>query len=149
MLAENQGSSLSDVMSNIALARALGFEGDAKAQLATAGDALRTIRDNRGAGCAEPEALQLIAEAHLALGQLVEARRAAAEATALTSERATYGYGILSYGSLARAQLALDEPASEVERTLDEYAAAIEYTGMRLFERELAELRALLPEGAQ
>ncbi len=82
------------------------------------------------------------------LGQLAEARRAAAEAAALTSERATYGYAISSYGSLARAQLALDEPASEVERTLDEYAAAIEHTGMRLFERELTELRALLPEGA-
>ena len=141
-LAENQGS-LSDVMSNVAL----GLEGDAKAQLATAGDALRTIRDNRDAGAAEPEALLLIAEAHLALGQLVEARRAAGEAAALTTERATYGYAILSYGSLARAQLALDEPVSEVERTLDVYAAAIEHTGMRVYERELAELRALLPKG--
>ena len=134
-------------MSNVALAHALGLEGDAKAQLATAGDALRTIRDNRDAGAAEPEALLLIAEAHLALGQLVEARRAAGEAAALTTERATYGYAILSYGSLARAQLALDEPVSEVERTLDVYAAAIEHTGMRVYERELAELRALLPKG--
>ena len=70
-------------------------------------------------------------------------------ATALTGERATYGYAILSYGSLARAQLALGEPASEVARTLDEYAAAIEYTGMRMCERELAELRARLPAGAR
>ncbi len=37
---------------------------------------------------------------------------------------------------------------SEVERTLDQYAAAVQHTGMRVFERELAELRAFLPEGS-
>jgi hypothetical protein len=149
-LAEAQGNpSISDVMSSLTLARALGFEGDAKAKLEIAGGALQMIRDLRDVGASEPEALELIAEAHLALGQVVEARRAAAEATALTAERGTYGYAISAYGSLARAQLALDEPMSEVERTLGEYAAAIQHTGMRVFERELAELRALLPEGAR
>ncbi len=146
-LAENQGG-LSDVMSSLTLARALGFEGKAEEQLATAGDALQRIRGNRDAGCAEPEALQLMADAHLGLGQLTEARRAAAEAAAMTGERKTYGYGMLSYGSLARAQLALDEPESQIARTLDDWAAAIEYTGMRMCERELADLRARLSERA-
>ncbi len=85
----------------------------------------------------------------MALGQAEDARRAAAEATALMTERGLYGRSLSAFGSLARAQLALDEPASEVERTLDEYAAAIRYTGMRVFERELAELRALLPEDSR
>jgi len=146
-LAENLGA-LSDVVSNLSLARALGFDGDAKAKLATAAGALRTIRDDGYATYAEPHALQLIAEAHLALEQLAEARDSAAEACALLGERATYSYALSSYGSLARAQLALEEPSSEVERTLDEYAAALQYTGARLYELELAELRALLRAGA-
>jgi hypothetical protein len=52
------------------------------------------------ARASEPEALQLVAEARLALGQPVEARRAAAEAIALMTERATYGYVISAYGAL-------------------------------------------------
>lgn len=48
-----------------------------------------------------------------------------------------------------RAQLALNEPASEVERTLDEFAAAIKLTGMRIFDRDLDELRTLLSERAR
>jgi len=34
----------------------------------------------------------------------------------------------------------------EVGRTLDAYAAAISHTGMRLYERELAELRTVLQQ---
>ena len=143
-LAEELGK-LADVMSRLTLARALGFEGDAKAKLETADDVLRTIRETRGAGSSEAEALQLVAEAHLALGQAEEARRAAAEATALMAERGAYGFSFPAFGALARAQLARSEPVSEVERTLDEYAAAIQHTGMRVFERELAELRAASP----
>ena len=98
-------------------------------------------------GFAEPEALQLMAEAYLALDRPAEARRAAAEAATLMTERATYGFGISCYGTLARVQLAQREAPSEVEGTLNEYAAAIEHTGMRLYEREVAELRALLQAG--
>ena len=82
----------------------------------------------------------------MALGQAQEARRAAAEATALMAERGIYGWSLPAFAALARAQLALDEPVSEVERTLDAYAAAIQHTGMRVFERELAELRTALQE---
>ena len=38
------------------------------------------------------------------------------------------------------------EPVSEVARTLDEYAGVTEQTGMHVYDRELAELRALLAE---
>ena len=74
--------------------------------------------------------------------------RSAARGAALTSERKSYYYGILTYSSLARAQLALDEPASEIERTLEEFSAAIEHTGMHSYDRHLAELRTLLAERA-
>jgi class 3 adenylate cyclase len=142
-VAENLGG-LSGVVSKLGLARALGFEGDANAKLEAAAEALQTIRDDRYASYAEPNALELIAEAHLALGQPQEARRAAAEATGLVGERATFAYALSCYGALARAQLALGEPRSQVEHTLDEYAAAIRHTGGRVFEPDLAELRALL-----
>ena len=112
----------------------------------TAGDVLQTIRETRGVGSLEAQALQLVAEAHLALGQAEEARRTAAEATALMAERGTYGWSLSAFGSLARAQLARSEPVSEVERTLDAYAAAIQRTGMRVFERELAELDSDIEE---
>ena len=147
-LAEEQGSNLADLMARAALAIALGFEGDAQAKLDTASGVLETIRETAGLYCVEGEALQLVAEAQLALGQPEEARRAASEAIALMAERGLHGWSLPAFGALARAQLARGEPASEVERTLDAYAAAIEHTGMRVFERELAELRALLSEGS-
>jgi class 3 adenylate cyclase/ABC-type dipeptide/oligopeptide/nickel transport system ATPase component len=137
----------SDLMSRLALARALGFEGNATAKLETATSGLAMQREMRVGRASEPEALQLIAEAQLALGRKEEARRNAAEATALTTGRGTYGYAMGAFGALARGQLALGEPASEIERTLDEYAAAIRHTGMHVFERDLAEVRALLREG--
>ena len=52
---------------------------------------------------------------------------------------------VVSFGAHP-AQLALDEPTSEIQRTLDEYAAVIEHTGMCLHDRDLAELRVLLSE---
>src|SRR6266851_4167503 len=51
-----------------------------------------------------------------------------------------------SYAVLARAQLALGEPAADIGRTLDEYAALLESTEFHLFEGELHELRARLAE---
>ncbi len=51
-----------------------------------------------------------------------------------------------SYAVLARAQLALDEPAADIARTLDEYAALLERTEFHLFEGELHELRARLAD---
>jgi hypothetical protein len=50
------------------------------------------------------------------------------------------------YAVLARAQLALHEPAADITRTLDEYAALLERTGFHLYEGELHELQAQLAE---
>ena len=47
---------------------------------------------------------------------------------------------------LARAQLALSEPAADIVSTLDEYAALLERTEFHLYEGELHELRARLSE---
>jgi len=145
--AEGLGS-FSIMMSGVALARELGFAGDPKAKLEMVRDALEVVRD-LGASSNETEALQMVAEAQLALGQVDAARRSAAQSTALTTERGTYGFSLPAFGTLARAQLALGEPAAEIERTLDAYAAAIEHTGMRVWERELAELRESLAERAR
>ena len=62
----------------------------------------------------------------------------------MTTERGTYGYGLGSFGALARIQLALEEPPADVARTLEAYAQAIADTGSRVFERELEELREWL-----
>ncbi len=51
-----------------------------------------------------------------------------------------------SYAVLARAQLALVEPAANIAATLDEYAALLERTGFHLYAGELHELRARLAE---
>ena len=51
-----------------------------------------------------------------------------------------------SYAVLARAQLALGEPAADIARTLDDYAALLERTEFHLFEGELHELRARLAD---
>jgi len=55
-------------------------------------------------------------------------------------------YNPRSYAVLARAQLALNEPAADIASTLDEYAALLERTGFHLYEGELHELRAQLAE---
>ena len=52
-----------------------------------------------------------------------------------------YGYVVL-----ARAQFALAEPAPGIAGTLDEYEALLTRTGHHLYEGELHELRARLPE---
>lgn len=51
-----------------------------------------------------------------------------------------------SYAVLVRAQLELNEPAADIARTLDEYAALLERTGFHLYEGELHELRARLAD---
>ena len=51
-----------------------------------------------------------------------------------------------SYALLARAQLELLEPATDIASTLDEYATLLERTRFRLYAGELDELRARLAE---
>jgi class 3 adenylate cyclase len=140
---------LTGIMASLTNARSLGIEGKADAQLELAIEALRLIRERRDAASTEPDALDLIATAYLTLGEPVKARAVAAEGAALLAERETYGFGIWIHGTLARAQLALEEPTADIERTLDEYTSAIERTGMHLNDRVVAELRELLQERAQ
>jgi class 3 adenylate cyclase len=135
---------LTGVMSRITHARALGIDGQAQAQLDLANETLRMIREDRDSASTEPDALDLIALAHLRLDNPIEARTAAAEAIALVVARQTYGFGIWAYGTLARAQLAIGEATEQIEQTLDDYAVAIEHTGMHLFDAEVAELRAVV-----
>ena len=52
------------------------------------------------------------------------------------------GWNALGYLTLARIQLARDEPAPDIERTLAAYEAVIERTGMRVLEEGLREMRA-------
>jgi class 3 adenylate cyclase len=133
---------------NNGLAHVLGFQGDTKGKLELASETLAMLRDSRGSVLQEIFALLLTAEAHLALGHTVEARQAATEVIKFNATMETHLLSPLAYGSLTRAQLALDEPISEIERTLDGYAAVIEHTGMCLHDQDLAELRLLLSERA-
>ncbi len=60
--------------------------------------------------------------------------------------KSKYAWSPHSYAVLARAQLALAEPAADIARTLDDYAALLARTEFHLFEGELYELRAHLAE---
>jgi hypothetical protein len=62
--------------------------------------------------------------------------------------RATRCSRLIPYAELARAQLELHEPAADITRTLDEYAALLERSGFHLYEGELYELRARLADRA-
>jgi hypothetical protein len=77
------------------------------------------------------------------LGEPGAARLAAAEA--VSGIRRGQGFWTPGcYAALARAQLALDEPAADITATLDEYADLLTRTGFALLEGELHELRAEL-----
>jgi class 3 adenylate cyclase len=133
---------------NNSLAQVRGFEGDVEGKLALALETFQTLRDTRGSLLQELYALLLVAEAHLELGHHPDARRAAAELIALNAARETHFISSPAFGTLARAQLALHEPVADIEQTLDEYSAVLQYTGIRLFDRDLAELRGLISERA-
>jgi class 3 adenylate cyclase len=144
-IAEDKGS-LSDRMSNLSLARSLGYEGNAEAQLEVAHECLRKVRETRDARCCEVDALAIMADAYLALGDRDDSLDTADEATRLIMERGTYGYGFTAFGTLVEARLAFDAAASEVESALDRYASALDHTGNHLFARELEGFRAQLAE---
>ncbi|MFT5696642.1 MAG: hypothetical protein ACI9QQ_002624, partial [Myxococcota bacterium] len=140
---------LTGIAARIGHARALGIEGNAQAHLDLSREALMLIRERRDAGCFEPDALDVLSSAHFGLGEFAEARAAAAEGVALMGARKTYGMGMGAFGPLARAQLALGEPAADIHRTLDEWSAVITYTGIHLYDAELAKLRNLVQEREQ
>jgi class 3 adenylate cyclase len=139
-LAEEQGIN-NQIMARSMQGFALALEGKREEQLAAMRELLQMIREKRVARFMEGLVLRHVADAHLGLGQLNEARGAAAEAVAHMADSQIYGWAIDAFGVLARAQLALVEPESAVTGTLDAYDAAIERTGMRAYERELARLR--------
>ena len=84
--AEDKGS-LSDQMSNLSLARSLGYEGNAEAQLELAHECLRKIRETRDTRCCEVDALAIMADAYLALGDREDSLGTADEAARLIMER--------------------------------------------------------------
>lgn len=142
-LAESQGPNSQNVAQAV-LSFALGFEGQAAAQLENSAELVRRIASAFPSHALLGQALHLLADAHLRLGHWADARRVAAETTARMTETEIWGWSLPAYGTLARAQLELGEPAPAIRATLDEYAATIDHTGMLVFGRELAELRARL-----
>jgi adenylate cyclase len=125
------------------LGRALSADGDWNGVLEAARTALRNGREARGGRFIEVGLLGLISQAELGLGHPDRARAAAAEAVEQMQSLAIL-YWLLPFRDLARAQLALGEPSSEVQRTLDAFAQQIEQTGQRIFEGALHEVRAEL-----
>jgi class 3 adenylate cyclase/tetratricopeptide (TPR) repeat protein len=138
---------LSAIAAHLALCAALSGEGDWDALLEESQSLLRTMRETRVVRTYEASALDLLAVAQLALGQLREARATAAEAVAFLERNGTV-WVPRQYATLVRAQLALDEPAADVERTLADYERLIEHTRYRLLEGPLHECHALLAERA-
>jgi ATP/maltotriose-dependent transcriptional regulator MalT len=106
---------------------------------------LRLIRERGAERLRQPTFLAHIGTAHLELANLKAGRAAAQEGVALMRE-SKGAMSPHSYAVLARAQLALGEPAADIASTLDEYAALLERTEFHLFEGELHELRARLAD---
>ncbi len=120
-------------------------ESEWKSLLDTAEDTLRTMRDRGVQRLYEPTLLAYIGIAQLALGNLEAGRAVAAEGVMFMRESQS-AWNPHCYAVLIRAQLAMNEPASDITSTLDEYAALLECTGFHLYEGELHELRAQLAE---
>ncbi len=115
----------------------------AMVQVAT--DTLRRIRGTGTLGLWEPLFLAHIANAQLELGQ-PPLGRAAAQAGVDFMRESKSVFSPRGYAVLARAQLALNEPAAVIAGTLDEYEALLTRTCMHVCEGELHELRAQLAE---
>ena len=143
-LAQNLGVG-NQTFADLVLCYALACDREWQPLLDTAGRTLRLIRE-RGAGrMFEACLLALNGTAQLELGNLDAGRAAAVEGIAFI-RTSRFALEPRSYAVLARAQLTLAEPAADIARTLDEYAALLERTGARLYEGEMHELRARLAE---
>jgi hypothetical protein len=144
--AENQDL-MSAVAARMALGYALAHEGDWVVLLEQSQSLLHSIQEARVAGHDKPQVLDLLALAQFGLGQLREARATAVEAMVFAESNETYMHP-RHYETLARVQLALDEPAAAVEATLGAYEKLIERTRFRMLEGGLHEQRATLAERA-
>jgi ATP/maltotriose-dependent transcriptional regulator MalT len=143
-LAENLGVG-NEIVAVLAQCAALASDREWQALLDTARDALRLIRERGAVRLFEPSFLAHIGTAQLELENL-EAGRAPAEEGVEFIRESIGEWNPHSYAVLARAQLALGEPAADIASTLDEYAALLERTEFHLFEGELHELRARLAD---
>jgi len=143
-LAENLGVA-NELNATLAQCAALACDREWQPLLDAAGDALRLIRERGAVRLFEPNFLAHLGTAQLELGNL-EAGRAAAQEGVMFMRESKAASHPRCYAVLARAQLALGEPAGDIASTLDAYAALLARTGARLFEGELHELRARLAE---
>ena len=121
----------------------LAYDREWQPSLDVATDTLRLIRARGALRLFEPSFLAHIGTAHLELGNVPAGRAAALEGVTFMRE-AKCALSPHSYAVLARARLALAEPAADIVATLDEYAALLERTGFHLYEGELHEMRARL-----
>jgi hypothetical protein len=143
-LAEHLGVG-NEIVAALTLCDALACDREWKPLLDAAGDALRLIRERGALRLFGPMFLAHIGTAELELGNL-DAGRAAAEEGVVLMRTSRIMWIPHSYAVLARAQLELGEPAADIARTLDEYAALLEHAGFHLSEGELNELRAQLAD---
>jgi len=143
-LAENLGVG-NEILAALAQCAALACDREWQPLSDAAGDTLRLIRDRGAMRLFEPSFLAHVGTAQLELGNL-EAGRAAAEDGVVFMRESKGVWSPHCYAVLARAQLELGEPAADIARTLDEYAALLERTEFHLFEGELHELRARLAD---
>ena len=143
-LAEHLGVG-NEIVAAITLCDALACDREWQPVLDAAGDTLRLMRERGALLLIEPSFLARLGAAQLELGNLEAGRAAAAEGVVFMRE-SQCAWTPHSYAVLARAQLALEEPAADIASTLDEYAALLERTGLHLYEGELHELRARLAE---
>ena len=141
-LAKNLGA-LNELYAAIGECDALACDNDWRTLLDTSTDLLRGARELAVGRPWEPRLLALIGIAQLELGSLEAGRAAAQEGVALMRESQSL-WNPHSYAVLARAQLALSEPAADIALTLDEYEALLTRTGFHVYEGELHELRARL-----
>jgi hypothetical protein len=143
-LAENLGA-LNELLATIGQYDALDVDNNWSGLLDAATDTLRRIRERGVGGGWEPRFLAHIGTAQLELGHADAGRAAALEGVATMREHQNV-FNPSSYAVLARAQLALAEPAADISGTLDEYESLLTRTGFHVYEGELHELRARLAE---
>ncbi len=143
-LAKDRGAAM-EIMASGTFCNALAIQGDWQSMVQVATDTLRRIRETGTLGLWEPLFLAHIAKAQLELG-LVSLGRAAAQAGVDFMRESKSVFSPRGYAVLARAQLALNEPAAVIAGTLDEYEALLTLTGIHVYEGELHELRAQLAE---
>jgi adenylate cyclase len=141
-IAEHQNTHTQSVARH-AWSSALAVSGRWEELLRVCSEGLREIERTNSTRWFELQGIYYLSWAQLELGQHRAARASASRAVALMEEREFY-YVPRPYAVLARAQMALDEPAEAIGATLDEYAAVLTQRRLRLFEPELHELHARL-----